>query len=108
TLIDANEYRYDSTGRQRYVVRRLDISTFEPLDFDRWQDYAGESIYGDYLVDPDTADVTEYASYLAGVGRVRNGETDAEYYGGDLIGTHRLVFTILNGHAVKGVYAAAS
>jgi len=106
TVLDANEYRYDATGRQRYVVRRLDVTTTQPLDDDRWQDYFGESIYGDYLVDPDTGVVTQNASYLAGVGRLLPGETAADYYGADLIGTHRLTTDGNGAQSERMIYTA--
>ena len=68
--VSAAEYRQDS-GRERYMVRPLDVNTFDPLPGAAWRDYLGEDIYGDYGVTLDENEepvVTEGTAYLAGVG----------------------------------------
>ncbi|MFH1419388.1 MAG: RHS repeat-associated core domain-containing protein [Planctomycetota bacterium] len=57
----------------------------------RWSDYDGDEIYGDYVVDDVTGDVTETMAYLPGVGQMDTQTGEIVYFHGDQITSLRAV-----------------
>ena len=98
------EFRYDGSGRQRYLARPWSAAfvegagvcwTQEPNAV--WTDYLGSLPYGDYNVDPNrTPAVIEQQRYLLGDGieaeQTLDGDTDPlRYLHGDLISSTMLL-----------------
>lgn len=109
--VAAMEYRYDGSGRQRYMVRpRTPDEDLQPIGgatAGTWHDYVGDERYNDYEItfvpesspDPATLEVADRRSYLSGVGyddvlTLANPTSQPVYEQGDQIGTtRRLVAT---------------
>jgi len=93
----ARGFRYDA-ARERY------------RNNDTWSDYDQDWIYGDYLVDPTTGEVTEKRAYLPGIARVEDidapGTPPVRYYHTDMIGTTRFVTTLSGQPTDETVYTA--
>ncbi|MGB2984853.1 MAG: RHS repeat-associated core domain-containing protein [Phycisphaerae bacterium] len=89
----ARQFRYDG-ARQRYLNRQLDPETLEPVPGgDVWSDYDGDEIYGDYIIDGQTA--TNLRSFEPGLAKVdpwtNTGSVNTSYYHGNQIGTTRFM-----------------
>lgn len=103
--VAAMEYRYDSSGRQRYMVRpRMPDEELQPIggaNAGTWHDFVGDEIYGSYNLtfvpeDPPeevSLEVENKMSYLAGVGyddmNMHTPTSQPVYEHGDQIGTVR-------------------
>jgi hypothetical protein len=54
-----------------------------------WSEYDGDTIYGDYTIDPTTGSEIEKTAYLAGVGQVDVATGAVMYHHADHLGTTR-------------------
>ncbi|MGB2988204.1 MAG: RHS repeat-associated core domain-containing protein, partial [Phycisphaerae bacterium] len=92
----AREFRYDG-ARQRYLNRELDPDDLEngfiTAVSETWSDYDGDDIYGDYMIDGQTA--TNIRSFEPGIAKVdpwtNTGSANTSYYHTNQIGTTRLM-----------------
>jgi len=93
----ARGFRYDA-ARERY------------RNNETWSDYDQDWIYGDYLVDPTTGEVTEKRAYMPGIARVEDidapGTPPVRYYHTDMLGTTRFVTTLSGQPTDETVYTA--
>ena len=86
------DYRYDG-ARQRYLVQVLDPDPTDPENVlsERWSDYDGDDVYGDFEIDEGNA--VTVRSFEPGIARVTAGVSDGDawtdYYRGDNLGTTR-------------------
>jgi RHS repeat-associated protein len=56
-----------------------------------WSDYLGDTIYGDFTVNPSTGDVTMARTYLSPWAHMEAGGFEPVYYHADHLGTTRLL-----------------
>ncbi|MGB2985751.1 MAG: RHS repeat-associated core domain-containing protein, partial [Phycisphaerae bacterium] len=104
----ARGFRYDG-ARQRYLNRELDPETLEPVPGgDVWSDYDGDEIYGDYMIDGQTA--TNLRSFEPGIAKVdpwtNTGGANTSYYHGNQIGTTRLMTDSSGAGILPATYTA--
>jgi RHS repeat-associated protein len=71
-----------------------------------WSEYDGDTIYGDYTIDPTTGSEIEKTAYLAGVGQVDVGTGAVMYHHADHLGTTRATSDGTGALSAPAVYTA--
>lgn len=93
----AREFRYDSGGRRRYLVRERDASTLSPLtNGASWREYGSRSIFADLSVNSSNGDSTINRRYVhASDGRLLGWREGTSWHiiHADHLGSTRLVTT---------------
>ena len=90
-----NITEFHGSGRARYMTRQRDPDAVNFIlpGTTRWSDYDDDVIYGDYVVDEDTGDITNTTAYLPGIAQMNTQTGNVMYLHSDQIGSLRAVST---------------
>ena len=99
---------FHGSGRSRYMTRQRDP---EGADFilprtTRWSDYDDDVIYGDYVVDENTGEITNTTAYLPGIAQMDTQTGNVLYFHSDQIGSLRAITTEYGEPIQRVVYTA--
>ena len=90
-----NITEFHGSGRSRYITRQryTDAANSVLPGTTRWSDYDDDVIYGDYVVDEDTGDITNTTAYLPGIAQMDTQTGNVMYLHSDQIGSLRAIST---------------
>jgi len=99
---------FHGSGRARYMTRQRDPDAVNFIlpGTTRWSDYDDDVIYGDYVVDEDTGNITNTTAYLPGIAQMDTQTGNVMYMHSDQIGSLRAI-TIDYGEPIQRIVYTA-